>query len=289
MPESIQDSLPTITAILLGLALLSFLVSLRLFRRSRRDVFWRRRREAGQRGWRLFLLSITLLVVGTVSCAMTLAVSMISDDDGDSTPTVIAVDAGQTPTPTLLPARTGTDGPVLTPPQELTQTPLDTPQLPVTETPTQVATVIIVVTTTPVVEPSLTPFATFTPVETPLVSSVTPDPDAYLAITALDDQISDALAPVNPRISFDAGTTRIYFFVEFENMTPGLLWRRALYRDGELLDSGSYLWGSEIEGESYFFFGNDNGFPPGEYEIRLFFGEESAPANSMRFSIDEKS
>jgi hypothetical protein len=267
MSESIQDALPTITAAIFGLALLILLVSLRLFRRSRRDVFWRRRREAGQRGWRLFLLSIVLLVMGMVSCALTLAVSVVSTDEEDSTPATTSVaDAALTQAAALPPARTGTGMPSVTSELPVTEAPPETPAL-----------------------PSLTPFATFTPVETPLASSVTPDPDAHLAITALDDQISDALAPVNPRESFDAGATRIYFFVEFENMTPGLLWRRALYRDGDALDSGTYVWGSETEGESYFFFGDDNGFPPGEYEIRLFFGEETASISSMRFTINEKS
>jgi len=38
MRETIQNALPTITIAMLGLALLLFLLSLRLFRRSRTDV-----------------------------------------------------------------------------------------------------------------------------------------------------------------------------------------------------------------------------------------------------------
>ena len=72
MPELSPDTLLYGAAGLFALAVLLFLISLRLFRRSRRDVFWRRRREAGQRGWRLFVLAFTLFVLSGVTCASTL-------------------------------------------------------------------------------------------------------------------------------------------------------------------------------------------------------------------------
>ncbi|HEX3053978.1 MAG TPA: hypothetical protein VHP83_25210, partial [Aggregatilineaceae bacterium] len=71
MPDSILDAFPYITVALLGLALLLMLLAMRLFRRSRTDVFWRRRREAGQRGWRLFLASIVILIASGFACAAT--------------------------------------------------------------------------------------------------------------------------------------------------------------------------------------------------------------------------
>lgn len=276
MPESTHESLLLVTVLALGLGLLFFLVSVRLFRRSRRDVFWRRRREAGQRGWRFLLLSGVLMSLSAVSCVLTvLATVVIDNEESTSTPQLVAA---STENITFLPTDTNTArlSPVAT-----------TLSPPLIETPTQVATVIVVVTTTLVFEPTQTPFTTFTPQVTPLVSSVTPDPDAQLVITALDDQISDTLTPVNPRTDFAASTTRIYFFVEFDHMRPGALWQRALYRDGELLDSSSYLWGSETDGETYFFFGSDNGFPPGDYEIRVYIGENSEPASVKPFSVND--
>ncbi len=125
----------------------------------------------------------------------------------------------------------------------------------------------------------------FTPLVPPPVSTVTPQPNAAIRITALDDQISNSLTPVNPRAAFRAGTTRIYFFVEFTDMTRGVLWRRELYRNAVLIDSGSYLWGLEPAGTSYFFFGNDRGFAPGDYDIRLFIGSGSDPVNMASFTI----
>lgn len=265
MPETIPNVPLAITIALFGLALLLSLLSVRLFRRSRTDVFWRRRREAGQRGWRVFVLAFVLLVLSGVSCIVTLATASTSGDDGDQ-PTAAALVDSTPPEPTQSPP-TDADQP--------------TPALPVpTATP-----VIIVVTTTPAYTPTETPFPTFTPPGPPLVSSVTPLPGAALRITALDDQLSAALEPVNPRTTFVAGTRRIYLFVEFQAMAHGVLWRRALYCDGILIDAGEYVWGLEPEGKTYFFFGRDDGFAPGSYEIRLFVGAGETAASIMPFTV----
>ena len=276
MAETIRTSFPYITGGLFALALLSLLISLRLFRRSRTDVFWRQRRDAGQRGWRLFALSFALLILGGLSCAFTIFVSLVSDSDEVApTPTQIAEQSGTLP-PDLERSPTGTTE--ATPANPL---PAETP------TPEPPVTVIIVITTTPLVTPTPTPYPTFTPYVTPLASDVTPLPNAAIRITALDDQISDTFAPVNPRATFAAGITRIYLFVEFQGMSQGVMWRRALYRDGRLIDGGSYFWGQAAEGTTYFFFGNDNGFAPGNYEIRLFIGDSSAPTSVLSFAVVE--
>jgi hypothetical protein len=165
----------------------------------------------------------------------------------------------------------------------------DTP-LPVQTFPSPTPTpVVVIITTTPVFTPTETLFPTFTPYVTPLMPDVTPLPDAQITITGLDDQVSATSAPVRPRVLFDAGVKRIYLFVAFKGMAQGVLWKRTLYRDGELIDSSSYLWGLETEGNTYFFFGNDDGFQPGTYEIRVFIGDASAPTSSMSFIVIPKS
>jgi hypothetical protein len=280
MLDNAQNALPYITGVLFVLALLLFGLSLRLFRRSRSDVFWRRRRDAGQRGWRALVFSFLLIALSVVSCLFTVLVAMINHSHSSPAPTEIAavetpsplpnetlVEVMPTPNPTEIPFATPSPAPTL---------PLDTP------TP-----VVIVITTTPVYTPTETPFPTFTPLVTPLVSDVTPLPNAAIRITALDDQISDTLTPVNPRAAFRAGTTRIYLFVEFTGMAQGMLWKRELYRNGKLIDGNSYLWGLETEGTGYFFFGDDSGFPPGDYEIRLYIGSDPAPVNIASFTIVE--
>jgi hypothetical protein len=271
MSQNIQNILPYLSAGLLALALLLGAVSLRLFRRSRSDVFWRRRRDAGQRGWRTFVLAAALIVLSGLMCLITALSSVMDEDESDPTRTENV--AGPSSPFALSPTFDQAAAPVMT-------------TLPVSATlPDTPATIVIVVTATPAYTPTETIFPTFTPLMTPLVSDVTPLPDATIKITALDDQISDVLRPVDPRSTFAAGVTRIYLFVAFENMTQGMLWRRELYRDGEKIDGNSYLWGLETAGTGYFFFGSDSGFPPGAYGIRLYIGDEVYPISSMSFTV----
>jgi hypothetical protein len=264
--------LPYLTAGIFALALLLFLVSFRQFRRSRFDTMWRKRREAGQRGLRLFILGVLMLLISSGTCVIT-AVVAIRDEDESPT------QAAQTLTPSSETALAPSNTPEFPPITDESMTgESDVPTI----TPSPV---VILITTTPAPSPTGSVFPTFTPNVTPLVSSVTPQANARLQITALDDQISDTYTPVNPRTEFNSTTTRIYYFVEFNHMAQGSVWKMTLSRDGEIVEGNSYLWRDDESGETYFFFGNDSGFAPGNYEIRLFIGENSAPTSIERFIV----
>lgn len=279
MRETIQNALPFLTGSLFGLALLLILVSLHLFRRSRTDVFWRRRREAGQRGWRLFVFSFGLIIFGSVSCVLTLFFGVFGEDAPAATgtpPATQAVALGED-TPRTLDA--------LSSPTEEPNSPAEETPDPFAGTPPPATLMIVIITATPAFTPTITPFPTFTPQVMPATSSVTPHPDAVLRIAALSDQIDASLRPVNPRTTFVAGTKRIFFFVEFSAMSEGVLWRRAIYKDGDLFDDSAFLWGLAASGTGHFFFGQDSGLEPGEYEIHLFIGEADTPASVMPFTV----
>jgi hypothetical protein len=120
---------------------------------------------------------------------------------------------------------------------------------------------------------------------TALQSSVTPPADAVIAITALDRDLSASYGPVNPATVFPAGLTRIYFFVAYRNMQTGMVWRGALLRDGAVINRFERFWGSSVSGTAYFFFALEDGYPVGDYEIRLYFGLNPDPAASIRFKM----
>src|SRR5512143_887730 len=86
-PEQIRTVAPFIAVGILALALLLFLSSLRMFRKSRTDFYWRRRRAAGQRGWRLFVWSIVLSLMSGVLC---LAIGLVGVINARPTATAIA-------------------------------------------------------------------------------------------------------------------------------------------------------------------------------------------------------
>jgi hypothetical protein len=116
---------------------------------------------------------------------------------------------------------------------------------------------------------------------------VTPSASASIAITALDTQVSDEGSPVNPATTFKAGFTRVFFFVNFSGMQSGVLWRRELLLDDQVIQHHEYLWGMAQDGAAYFFFGQEGGFKPGKYQIRLFIGEATEPAAVMAFSVSQ--
>ncbi len=273
MRETVQHALPYVTGGLFGLALLLFALAFRLFQRSRTDIYWRRRREAGQRGWRLFVVASIMTIFSAVACVLTLAIGILADEDeanaGRVSPTPEATTLVENSDTLSVP--TATDTP---PPDDDTRatTPASTP-------------LILIITATPAYTPTPTPFPTFTPNATQVASSVTPQPGATLRIVALDDQIDASYRPVNPRTTFEAGIKRLYLFVEFSTMSEGVLWRRVITKDGELFDDNAYLWGLEDSGSGYFFFGHDNGFEPGNYEIRLYIGQTDTPVSTMSFTV----
>jgi len=106
-----------------------------------------------------------------------------------------------------------------------------------------------------------------------------------LTITALDTQIGGDFGPVAPSNSFTAGFNRIYYFVKFSAMQGGVLWRRQLVDDGKILEDSNYLWGLAQEGTTYFFFGREDGFKPGSYEVRLYLGQNSKPITTAAFTV----
>ncbi|MBI5958313.1 MAG: hypothetical protein HY866_06255 [Chloroflexi bacterium] len=281
MLDAVQDNLTYITGALFGLTLLLFFISFRLFRLSRTSVYWRKRRDAGRRGWRLFVVAAVLMVISVFSCVL-MAVTLNRDGDDKEQPLLTSAAGQPSPTAHSNPANDSSLTLPATGENSLTAT------LPPAgfSTPAETATpLIVVITATPIFTPTETPFPTFTPYVTPPSMNITPLPEAQLTITALDDQISETFAPVNPRTIFRAGLERIYLFVEFSGMSQGVAWTRQLYHNGDLIDSGEYLWGSETEGKAYFFFGSDTGFEPGNYEIRLFIGDSGSPSSVMAFLI----
>ncbi len=355
--EQLQPVAPVIAAALLALALLLFLMSLRFFRKSRTDFYWRRRRSAGQAGWRLFVWSIILTLFSGLVCLVTgvagliytkstptMAAALLNSPTAtvrSLTPTLVAptkppsaTASPQSPTitqsampsptrtatatatvattaapsvvptntssPTKTPTNTPTDTPTRTPASTPTPTPTATATGTPTDTPTRTPTATQTPSPTATVTdtPTDTPTATITPTPTDtlipalvstfsLESSVTPGANASITITSLDTQVSSDGNPVNPSTRFKAGFTRVFFFVNFSGMQAGVRWRRDLLLNDQVIQSHEYLWGMAQDGTAFFFFGQEGGFKPGKYEIRLYIGEATEPAASQSFTVTE--
>lgn len=260
--------IPHVVVGLLVLAFILFLAAIQQLRLGRRGPYWRLRREAGQRGGQLFLLSVSLFGIAAavaffsgfaaIALGQFNALFYGSDD----------VEAASAPTlthtlDTLTPAATDTATPM--------PTPTPTPTATLTETPTPTPT--LTWTPTPTLTPSNTPTPTAT-YETALrlyqpLDARSPADNAVVRVLSADVAVSANNTPLQPRVEFPAGTTRIYLFISFRNMQNGVSWSRVLYRDGAALQGGTLLWSMGEEGSSYFFFGSDQGYPVGDYRVEL--------------------
>ncbi|MEP7285169.1 MAG: hypothetical protein ABI947_05310 [Chloroflexota bacterium] len=393
-PDQLQTGAPLIAAGLFVMALVLFLFSLYYFRRSRTDAYWRRRRNAGQRGWRILVWSVILIIgsgaiCGTVGLAglisprpapiaeallatntllpistftppsnSTATTQPILPSTATRTSSPVSTKLTVTKTPTLITNSPTIQSPTSHPTRVIVQsaTPtifqsviLPTTQIPtytathtieaklpvvntpvateaataavsdqaVATTPIRAATTVPAVATLPATQ-ALSTTLTFTPTETdtitltapplqsdtptitptpsetllpepttaiPPESSVTPNANFKLAITALDVQISPDYGPVAPTDSFKAGFNRIYYFINFSGMQHGVLWRRQLLLNNRVIEDNSYLWGQLQDGTAYFFFGREGGFQPGNYQLRIFVGQSDKPVAAANFTV----
>ncbi|MBZ0317973.1 MAG: hypothetical protein K8L91_16250 [Anaerolineae bacterium] len=320
--NELTDLLPTLTAGVLAIGLILFLLALRLFRRGRRASMWQSRRQAGRRGFRLMLTAVGFLGLSAMLCVTTIVFNSLDEDEGDNTTPVADAATTEsatvpTETPTATPEGTVTDEATeaateasavssggedqMTPSPENTVTlapsrtasatasPSATTTSTATSSPTMTDTATMTITASPTDSPTgtptITPFPTLPINITPPVAQATHAENISMRIAAIAESLTADFQPLSPRETFEVGVRRLYFFIHFRNMNSGILWRPALFKDGAYLDGGTYLWGLQAEGESYFFFGRGSGFEAGSYEIRIYIGDEAESLATETFTI----
>ena len=290
--QQIASLIPYIIVTLFLLAVILMVLALQQLRRGRRGPYWRLRRQASQRGGVLFLISIAMFVItfGIAFYSGLAAIAFRGIDDffaGRSsglagvvvptlTPTLEFTETA-TPTPTATATQTPTEVPTLTAAATATATLTDTPTATLTATPTATPTPTLTFTPSPTVDSVLQ--------LTPPAPGIAARSSARINITAADEVVSSNQTPVEPRTVFNAGIERIYLFMSYSDMDDGVVWSRVLYRDGQPVQGRAYLWSLGEEGSSFFFFGNEAGYPPGDYEARLYLGDEET--SRFEFVVEE--
>lgn len=249
-------------------------------------------------------LQPTLTLIATLPIPTTEPAPFTSiTETPDLTRTQIAFPVTETPIPsptatptatlTLTPSLTATRTLTFTPTPTLTRTftPTLTPSFTATPSPTLTLSPTATPTETETPTPTSTPSPTLVPLELlsapTLESSVTPAAAARLAITAVGTRLTaDGSAIANPAQRFTPPFTRLYFTVSYVSLQSGVLWRRELRYNGVVVQQASYLWGLRAEGRAIFFFGQAEGFPVGEYEIRLYIGAGDEVAARSVFRVE---
>lgn len=245
---------PFVSALVLLTALIGIVTN---FREARRAPYFRLRRAAARRGWRWVLV----LLLSAVALGLSLAARtrFPTPDLG----TLLMMPGSPSPAPSIgvLPTSAWVLDPSITP---------KSPNLaPPTITPTQ---------------PTSTP--TTPPLIATIASSVTPSPNASLEIVATSSDISSGETPVEVGTDFPVGTRRIYYWLEFANMADGVSWSQVMLYNGSVIRSESDAWGWGEEGEAHYYFGAQEGWPEGAYEIRFYVGDQLLTSASYTVTGD---
>ncbi len=284
--NQLSTAIPYAIGGLIAFGLVLFVLSLIQLRRGRTGPYWRARRQASTRGGRLLLTSLAMLAVAIAlafySGLATLAFSdLFAQPQTESFQGVVVPTFSRTPAATLTATATATATATLTLTPTRTLPPSATPSL----TSTATATLTPTITYTPTA--TLTPSPTFEQIlNLTLLAPAGREPhaNASIEIIAADQTLSLDQTPVEPKTVFSAGLKRIYLFIDFQEMQNGVAWSRVLYRDGVAVQGQSYLWSMGASGTSFFFFGNDDGYALGAYEVRLYVGDNEVSRFAFQVS-----
>jgi hypothetical protein len=263
MERELVRLLPYVLVGMFVLGVLLFLLSLYLLRLRRTGSYWLLRRRAGDRGGRLFLASMGLiigsmalsLVTGLGSLAFRNFSEFLNRGSDNLYGIVLSPDALLTATSNAAITATAVQDETLA-----SEVPSDAAETPMPET---AATLIATDTPDFASLLNLTPAFNNTPRP--------PTPGFRLSL----DAVSDSTIP-STVTTFRAGTRRVYLFISFDGMDNGVAWSRVLYRDDTPIQANTLLWSLGANGSSYFFFGDDDGYATGAYEVRLFVGDGEA-------------
>jgi hypothetical protein len=288
--QQVMSSTPYVIGALFALALVLFLLALIQLRRSRKGAYWRLRRQAGQSGAKLLLSALALFALAAAltfySGLAAIAFRGLFATQPEQVYQGVVVPTWTPTSPLLMtashtPTFTATATDTLVPSATATATPSRTRTATRTPTPTFTPTVTNTPTPTFTLSPTFEQILKLT--QPALVTMRQPGESVLLAITAADQTLSLDHTPVEPKTTFGIGVKRIYLFFAFENMNNGVRWSRVLYREGVAVQGQTYLWGMGESGDSFFFFGNDEGYASGDYQIRLFVGSDEV--SRFNFSI----
>jgi hypothetical protein len=106
------------------------------------------------------------------------------------------------------------------------------------------------------------------------VGAETPLPEATFGEITLARGVTDDNKPKDSGTVFPANISRLYAFFGYRNMSDGVLWTQVWYREGKEIGSESNLWEWGSYGTAWIFLQPVGGYSRGEYEVRLYIGDE---------------
>jgi len=86
--------------------------------------------------------------------------------------------------------------------------------------------------------------------------------------------ITEDKQPLEPGTVFAASPQPVYAFFEYRGMANGTAWTFVWLRDGEEMWRETWEWSWGSYGRTWLFYTPPGGYTPGNYEVRLYIGDE---------------
>jgi len=94
--------------------------------------------------------------------------------------------------------------------------------------------------------------------------------EASFEVLTLARGVSEEHLPLESGDVFPGGVKRVYAFFTYRGMEEGMEWTQAWYRGEEEVWSQTSPWRRGREGIAWVYMELGDGFPSGEYEVRLY-------------------
>jgi hypothetical protein len=241
----VLGNLPVDRSIALLVGLLSLLMlgliwlGYQRIRAAQQLPYFTLRRQRLREGWRLVGLGFSLGLFGLFTRLFGAQAALV----------LITPTPSLTPTPTLTPTASVTPTPSITPTASATLTPSITP------TPSA--------TPTPEIPGALTVL---------FRETITPRPEAVFSQLEFAGQLDRLNRAIRPAEAFDNPIGRLFGAFTYDGLDDGVRWTALWYFGSQIVCSETKPWDGGTGGYGFTECEPEGGFPPGEYEVRMFLG-----------------
>jgi hypothetical protein len=109
-------------------------------------------------------------------------------------------------------------------------------------------------------------------------------PNTTLGTVVLSSTVTDEYKAINPTSIFGEGFYTLYATFDYEEMADGMAWAWVWRHNGEVIDGGNELWAYGDDGPGYIYLSPEEGFDKGTYSLDVWvngelMGQASATMN----------
>jgi len=114
-------------------------------------------------------------------------------------------------------------------------------------------------------------------------------PDTNLGTVVLSSDVTENYQAINPTSLFGEGFYTLYATFEYKGMLDGMEWAWVWRHNGKVIDGGNELWAYGEEGPGYIFLSPEEGFLEGTYSVEVWvngelLGQATATMNDAAIS-----